>query len=40
MSDYHHDVRVVEINNLTSTISTVSNAIVGLVCNAEDVDAT
>lgn len=40
MSDYHHGVRVVEINDGTRTISTVSTAIVGLVCTAEDADAT
>jgi phage tail sheath protein FI len=40
MSDYHHGVRVVEINDGTRTISTVSTAIVGLVCTAEDADVT
>lgn len=40
MSDYHHGVRVVEINDGTRTISTVSTAIVGLVCTADDADAT
>ncbi|ORM81561.1 hypothetical protein HA38_22840 [Pantoea allii] len=40
MSDYHCGVRVVEINDGTRTLSTVSTAIVGLVCNAEDADAT
>lgn len=40
MSDYHHGVRVVEVNDGTRTISTVSTAIVGLVCTAEDADAT
>ncbi|MBK0000235.1 phage tail sheath protein [Erwinia sp. S38] len=40
MSDYHHGVRVVEINDGTRTISTVSTAIVGMVCTAEDADAT
>ncbi|MFU9138039.1 phage tail sheath protein [Erwinia tasmaniensis] len=39
MSDYHHGVRVVEINDGTRTISTVSTAIVGLVCTADDADA-
>lgn len=39
MSDYHHGVRVVEINDGTRTISTVSTAIVGMVCTAEDADA-
>ncbi|WP_147198409.1 phage tail sheath protein [Pantoea sp. CCBC3-3-1] len=40
MSDYHHGVRVVEINDGTRTISTVSTAIVGLVCTAADANAT
>ncbi len=40
MADYHHGVRVVEINDGTRTISTVSTAIVGMVCTAEDADAT
>ncbi|MCU5775864.1 phage tail sheath protein [Erwiniaceae bacterium BAC15a-03b] len=39
MSDYHHGVRVVEINDGTRTISTVSTAIVGMVCTADDADA-
>lgn len=39
MADYHHGVRVVEINEGTRTISTVSTAIVGMVCTAEDADA-
>jgi len=39
MSDYHHGVRVVEINDGTRTIRTVSTAIVGLVCTAPDADA-
>ena len=38
MSDYHHGVRVVEINDGTRTISTVSTAVVGLVCTADDAD--
>ncbi|WP_122096181.1 phage tail sheath protein [Rahnella sp. Larv3_ips] len=39
MADYHHGVRVVEINNGTRVISTVSTAIIGMVCTAEDADA-
>lgn len=39
MSDYHHGVRVVEINDGTHTISTVSTAIVGMICTAENADA-
>lgn len=38
MADYHHGVRVIEINDGTRTISTVSTAIVGMVCTAEDAD--
>ncbi|WAT01041.1 phage tail sheath protein [Rouxiella chamberiensis] len=40
MADYHHGVRVVEINDGTRTISTVSTAILGIVCTAQDADAT
>jgi hypothetical protein len=39
MSDFHHGVQVVEINDGTRTISTVSTAIVGMVCTASDADA-
>ncbi len=35
---YHHGVRVQEINEGTRTISTVSTAIVGIVCTADDAD--
>ncbi|MFP1734070.1 phage tail sheath protein [Lonsdalea quercina] len=38
--DYHHGVRVVEINEGTRPIQTVSTAIVGMVCTADDADAT
>ena len=37
--DYHHGVRVLEINEGTRTITTVSTAIVGMVCTADDADA-
>ncbi|HHR6308418.1 TPA: phage tail protein, partial [Providencia alcalifaciens] len=37
--DYHHGVRVVEINEGTRPISTVNTAIVGMVCTADDADA-
>ncbi|AHY05780.1 phage tail sheath protein [Serratia plymuthica] len=40
MGDYHHGVRVLEINEGTRVISTASTAIVGMVCTAEDADAT
>ncbi|EKN3508936.1 phage tail sheath protein [Yersinia enterocolitica] len=39
MSDYHHGVRVLEINEGTRVISTISTAIAGMVCTAEDADA-
>ncbi|WP_226101448.1 phage tail sheath protein [Dickeya oryzae] len=38
-TDYHHGVRVTEISDGTRTITTVSTAIVGLVCTADDADA-
>ena len=37
--DYHHGVRVQEVNEGTRTITTVSTAIVGMVCTADDADA-
>ncbi|UIM99419.1 phage tail sheath protein [Yersinia ruckeri] len=39
MGDYHHGVRVLEINEGTRVISTVSTAVVGMVCTADDADA-
>ncbi len=38
--DYHHGVRVIEINGGTRPIRTVATAIIGIVCTAEDADAT
>mgnify|MGYP004498464483 FL=1 len=38
--DYHHGVRVVEIDEGTRTITTVSTAIVGMVCTGDDADAS
>ena len=40
MSEYHHGVRVVEINEGTRPIRTVSTAVVGMVCTGSDADAT
>jgi uncharacterized protein len=40
MGDYHHGVRVIEVNDGTRVISTVSTAIIGMVCTAEDADGT
>lgn len=38
--DYHHGVRVQEINEGTRTIRTVSTAIIGMVCTGDDADST
>ncbi|MCO7537630.1 phage tail sheath protein [Pseudomonas asiatica] len=38
--EYHHGVRVLEINEGTRPIRTVSTAVIGVVCTAEDADAT
>lgn len=38
-TDYHHGVRVVEINEGTRPIRTVATAVVGMVCTADDADA-
>jgi hypothetical protein len=38
-TDYHHGVRVLEINEGTRTIHTISTAVIGLVAIAEDADA-
>lgn len=37
---YHHGVRVVEINEGTRPVRTVSTAVVGMVCTADDADVT
>lgn len=39
-TDYHHGVRVTEVTEGTRTITTVSTAIVGMVCTGPDADAT
>ncbi|MDR3429691.1 phage tail sheath protein [Silvimonas sp.] len=39
MPDYHHGVRVTEVNDGTRSIRTVDSAIIGMVCTAEDADA-
>ncbi|RXN69532.1 phage tail protein [Providencia rettgeri] len=36
--DYHHGVRVIELNEGTRPIRTISTAIVGMVCTADDAD--
>ena len=38
-TDYHHGVRVVEINEGTRPIRTIATAVIGLVATAEDADA-
>lgn len=38
--EYHHGVRVLEINEGTRPIRTVSTAVIGVVCTAEDADVT
>lgn len=40
MADFHHGVRVLEINQGTRSISTVSTAVIGMVCTGSDADAT
>ena len=37
-TDYHHGVRVVEINEGTRPIRTIETAVVGVVCTADDAD--
>lgn len=39
-TEYHHGVRVLEINEGTRPIRTVATAVVGMVCTAQDADAT
>ena len=39
MADYHHGVRVVEINEGTRPIRTVATAIIGLVATGPEADA-
>lgn len=38
-TDYHHGVRVIEINEGIRPIRTVSTAVIGLVATGEDADA-
>ena len=39
-ADYHHGVRVLELNDGTRPIRTIETAVIGMVCTAEDADAT
>jgi hypothetical protein len=38
-TDYHHGVRVVEVNDGIRPIRTIATAIIGIVCTADDADA-
>src|SRR5689334_10362067 len=38
-TDYHHGVRVLEINEGSRPIRTISTAVIGMVCTAEDANA-
>ncbi|GLR13272.1 tail sheath protein [Chitinimonas prasina] len=38
-NDYHHGVRVIEVNEGTRPIRTISTAVIGVVCTAPDADA-
>lgn len=38
-TDYHHGVRVIEINEGTRPIRTIETAVAGVVCTANDADA-
>lgn len=40
MSEYHHGVRVIEINDGPRTIRTASTAVIGLVATGDDADAS
>lgn len=37
-TDYHHGVRVIEVNEGTRTIRTVATAVIGMVCTAPEAD--
>ncbi|MGE6118769.1 phage tail protein, partial [Aeromonas salmonicida] len=39
LDQFHHGVRVVEINEGTRTIRTVATAVIGMVCTSADADA-
>ncbi len=39
-TDYHHGVRVLELNDGTRPIRTIETAVIGMVCTAEDADST
>lgn len=39
-NDYHHGVRVIEVTDGVRPIRTISTAVIGMVCTAEDADAS
>ena len=39
-TEYHHGARVIEVNEGTRPIRTISTAVIGVVCTAPDADAT
>ncbi|MCA7941588.1 phage tail sheath protein [Burkholderia cepacia] len=39
-NDYHHGVRVIEVDDGTRPIRTVSTAVIGMVCTGDDADAS
>lgn len=39
-TDYHHGVRVVEVNDGIRPIRTIATAVIGIVCTSDDADAT
>ena len=38
-TDYHHGVRVIEVNEGTRPIRLIDTSVIGMVCNAQDADA-
>ncbi len=38
-TDYHHGVRVTEVDGGTRPIRTIPTAVIGMVCTADDADA-
>lgn len=39
LDQFHHGVRVVEVNEGTRTIRTVATAVIGIICTGSDADA-
>ena len=38
LDQFHHGVRVVEVNEGTRTIRTVATAVIGIICTGSDAD--